>query len=63
MSYLKTEDKYEKRQWCIICGEPRGNCTHVIAFTSNINEAYRIWQIEQERLRSEGLMCTRFNGG
>jgi hypothetical protein len=50
MSYLHMENN-DKRQWCTICGEPRGNCTHVIAFTSNKNEAFRIWLAEQERLK------------
>jgi hypothetical protein len=62
MSNLKVE-KYEKRQWCIICGEPRGNCKHVIAFTSNINEAYRLWQLEVKRKKEEGLQCGPFNKG
>jgi hypothetical protein len=29
------------RSWCIICGQPRGNCGHIAGFTNNINEAYR----------------------
>ena len=43
-----------ERMWCIMCGHPRGDCTHVIGFTTNANEAYRIWIAEQERLKKLG---------
>ena len=47
-------DMSNSRQWCIVCGNPRGDCIHVIGFTSNTNEAYRIWLAEQERLKKLG---------
>ena len=30
-----------KRYWCVVCGMPKGDCTHIAGYTSNTNEAYR----------------------
>lgn len=48
-------DEYKvKRQWCMVCGQPKGNCTHHLGFTSNANEGYRAWLAEQKRLMELG---------
>ena len=44
----------DERQWCIICGQPRGNCKHMVGFTTSISKAYLIWLAEQKRLRELG---------
>lgn len=44
------------RSWCIICGQPKGNCDHIAGSTKNINEAYRAFlkTMREERDKKYG---------
>ena len=39
----------EQREWCMICGEVRGNCCHKGEFTTRISVAYKIWMDHKRR--------------
>jgi hypothetical protein len=44
------------KQWCVTCGEAKGNCHHNDGVTTNINQAYKKW-LERKKETQNAYNC------
>ncbi len=39
--------------WCVICGEPIGECECSAPYTDDIDEAYKVWLAQKRKKEND----------